>query len=347
MKKTVLSILIIWLLVASGYIARGYHERLKASEATETTETTPESAAQSLSRTKLVSLYDVARLNERKRSGVARRAFDEGVVPTVWRAGEEPALRRESLWLDDIALAELYMDDGREKPLLLFLHGLGQDKESSLAAAEAYAKAGWYVVCLDAFYQGERSPEAAYCDFWAAVSLTVADIDHVLDYYDTQASVSAERLVLAGYSMGAVEAWAYAISGEREPAALISLCGIGESACWQDWVRELLPYMWLKAWAGLVWAFPEQQTADYTAFKQSYIAALDASNNADALAGLPIFCAVGTQDKYFSADRAAATMESLAASGVSVSFCRYEDAAHAVSSAMIDDSLAFLRQYLP
>ena len=293
----------------------------------------------------LITLYDAPYINQRVWPMEAVYADYETQDATRQALMEENGnLRYQRLWLDDISLLEVYREDIPQRQLLLFLHGLGGEKEDLLSMAISYAQAGYHVVAMDAFNQGERSITASYCDFYAAILITVSDMDHVIAYYDSVPAVDNDNFILGGFSMGAVESWCYGMIGQREPGALLALCGVSEYGVWQSWVAELLPYMWLKAWNGLVWSFPELQADDYTAYKWSVLEAMNISEHAQDFADIPIFCGVGTEDNYFSAAQAEQTMASLRAAGNdALLFKSYERLGHEIDSAMFYDSLLFLQ----
>ncbi len=295
-------------------------------------------------RTVTISLFDVARVSSRASSQKAVRTSAEQATHEMQEAmNEHEGLRYDVLQLDDIPVLEVYEDNGEEKPLLIFLHGLGLGKDSLLSVLSAYAEAGYYAVSMDAYNQGDRYSPLINCDSWAAMLITVSDVDRLIEYYETVPQADAAGFVLGGFSMGSVEAWAYAEIGGHSPAALVTLSGMCEYSVWQERPRKELAYAWLRPWKDSVWSFPEWQDMFYTREKISSIIHLNVTQNLDSFRELPVFICIGTDDVFFDADAAGSVADTIADSGnESVSFIKYDGVAHEITDQMIADSIHFL-----
>lgn len=281
-----------------------------------------------------VTLYDVQTVNSRLRPMAAKETY---TVADGWEG-----VTYRSVQLDDIPLIEVFQDDGEEKPLLLFLHGLGQSKESLLPALTAFARAGYYAVSMDAYDHGQRVT-GELCDNWAAMLITVADINQVVSYYRGAENVEAENFVLGGFSMGGVEAWAYTQLGEYAPGALLAMSGVCELSAWQPDKRELLYSSWLARFGPFVTAVYSRQTPDYTDSKYEAIESLNITEHLSSYRDIPIFCCIGTEDSYFSSTAAERTVQSIAEAGnEDAVFKAYEGMWHQLTPQMISDSIAFL-----
>lgn len=295
----------------------------------------------------LISLYDVRAVSQRSRP--METTYRAGTLSWTWAlmgtVMNHGSLCYDYIWLDDIPLLEVYKADGAQKPLLLLLPGLGHSKESLLPLLLAYAEAGYYAVAIDAFDQGERHNSAVVCDNWAAMLITVADIDQVLTYYKGISRADAENFVLGGFSIGAIASWAYVELGSYTPTALLTFSGVCDYDAWWPNVREKLPYLWLKPWMRSVWAFPEVQNETYTRRKYESIRALDISAHISEFENIPVFCTIGTEDKFFSCRNVKAVADQLVNSGNPYVDCIvYDGAAHEITEEMLTDSLEFLRQ---
>lgn len=291
-----------------------------------------------------VSLYNVEEFNSRPRASTAVKTETVAASPEMRFTME---MYEDLTYLDtqlgDIPLLEVYRDDGTVRPLLLFMHGLGDDKESLITALAAFADAGYHAVGVDAFDQGDRCEDFSYVDTWAAVLITVADIEPIIEYYQTMENVTVDGLVMGGFSMGAVEAMAYVETGSYNPAALIALCGICESSAWQLWQQFNLTYGWMKPWDNSVLNFPEWQTLLYTDEKYDAILATDVSYNLDSFVDIPILCCIGTEDLFFDAKRVQNVMQQIEKSGNENTECIvYPFGVHEISNRMLTDSLQFL-----
>lgn len=291
-----------------------------------------------------VSLFDVSRVNSRASSKTVVRASALQPTQEMQEAmNEHDGLRYESLQLGDIPVLEVYEDDGKEKPLLIFLHGLGLGKDSLLPVLTAYAEAGYYAVSMDAYDQGDRYSPLINCDSWAAVLITVCDVDRLIEYYETVPQADADSFVLGGFSMGGVEAWVYAEIGSHSPAALVTISGMCEYSVWQEWNRKELAYAWLRPWKNSVWAFPEWQDEFYTHEKISSITTLNITQNLRSFHDLPIFICIGTDDAFFNADNAESVADAIVNSGNDrVTFIKYDGVSHEITDQMIEDSIDFL-----
>lgn len=281
-----------------------------------------------------VTLYDVQTVNSRLRPMAAEETY---TVADDWEG-----VTYRSVQLDDIPLVEVFQDDGKEKPLLLFLHGLGQSKERMLPALTAFARAGYYAVSMDAYEHGQRS-SGEMCDNWAAMLITAEDINEVVSYYRGAEDVEAENFVLGGFSMGGVEAWAYTQLGEYTPGALLAVSGVCELSAWQPDKLELLYSSWLARLGPFVTAVYGRQTPDYTNSKYEAIESLNITEHLSSYSDIPIFCCIGTEDSYFDSAAAENTVQAIAEAGNdSAVFKAYEGEIHRLTGQMISDSIAFL-----
>ncbi len=291
-----------------------------------------------------VSLYSVELINSRPRAETATSTEVKAETWEMWGVMNwHKNLTYMNTQLGDIPLLEAYVDDGQEKPLLLFLHGLGEDKETIIEALSAFAEAGYHAVGVDAFNQGDRLLHNSSVDTWAAMLITVADVDPIIEYFRTAENVDAENFVLAGFSMGAVEATAYLQLGSYTPKAILALCGMCQYDAWQVWQQEDLAHGWLSDWWGTVWTFPEWQKSDYTGEKYKAILSMDISNNLNRYADVPILCCVGTADQYFNASNIAYVVGLVRGSGNKNAECIvYPFGTHQITNTMLMDSILFL-----
>lgn len=291
----------------------------------------------------VVSLYSVSAINDRKRAMEAVKtasvSASQELADALAAHGE---LKTNSFMLDDIPVLEVYRDTAERKPLVILLHGLGQNKESLSSALTTYAENGYYAVAIDAYDHGERHISTMSCDTWAAALITVGDVDEIVAYYQTVPGADAEKFVIGGFSMGAVEALAYAELGAYTPAAVIALSGMCDMSAWQPRSGHDLAYSWLKNWKDTVWGFPQRQDASYTESKSASIAALNVTENLAAFSDIPVLCCIGTADKYFSAAAVAEIADTLTAGGGDAVCVTYRGVKHELTEDMISDSLAFL-----
>ncbi len=291
--------------------------------------------------TTLVSLYDVSSINNRA------RAMEITLESETQTKTADGTLVTRTLTLDDIPLVEVYIDDGEEKPLLLFLHGIGLDKESVLPYLEDYAAAGYHAVSMDAYGQGERSEAGILYDDWASVLVTVADIDQVVEFYGIVPDVSTDDFVLGGFSRGGIETWVYAELGSYTPAALLPISGICDTNAWNEGRLEMSCIAWLTELRSSASVVYQRQEDGYTQVKYTTIERLDVTENLESFTDIPIFMAIGTEDYYFSSSSSQAVIEAVQKAGnENAVISIYEGITHTVTPEMVSDSIEFLQEVL-
>ena len=291
----------------------------------------------------LVTLGEVFSVNARERDMTRTETEHLAVIGEGDGTSGEFRFTNNEFLLEDIPVLEVYDDNGEEKPLLLFLHGITQNKEKMTVTLEDFAAAGYYTVTLDAYAQGSRCMEGVLVDDWASMMITIDDITEVIDYYRTVDGVDAENFILGGFSMGSIEAWFYTLVGEYRPRALVALAGMCDIGAWHDETLETLYYAWLECRRGNVEVVTRRQTESYTEQKKSLIDAMNISAQPEAFSDLPIFFAIGTEDSYFDAERCEAILQTLRDAGNDEVTCIVYDAVeHTITDEMRADALAFL-----
>lgn len=293
----------------------------------------------------LVTLGEVFSVNARERAVIRTETEHLPVIGEGTGASGEYRFTNNEFLLDDIPVLEVYDDNGEDKTLLLFLHGITQNKEKMTVTLEDFAAAGYYTVTLDAYAQGSRCMEGVLVDDWASMMITIDDITEVIDYYRTVDGVDAEHFVLGGFSMGSIETWFYTLAGEYRPSALIALAGMCDIGAWHDENLETLYYAWLECRRGNVEVVTRRQTESYTEQKKSLIDAMNISAQPEAFADIPIFFGVGTEDSYFEADHCETILQTLRDTGNDVITCVvYDGVEHTITDEMRADALAFLAE---
>ncbi|PLT30410.1 prolyl oligopeptidase family serine peptidase [Peribacillus deserti] len=100
-------------------------------------------------------------------------------------------------------------DKSKEKlPFIIFIHGITSAKEHNLHYAYLLAEKGFRVILPDALYHGEREADLSenklMLSFWDIVIKTIAEIEVLKDYYESQGSIDSSRIGIAGTSMGGI-----------------------------------------------------------------------------------------------------------------------------------------------
>jgi pimeloyl-ACP methyl ester carboxylesterase len=113
-------------------------------------------------------------------------------------------VRRNGLVLEGESLGE--------GPPIVLLHGLSATRRNVVQGSRHLAKRGYRLIAYDARGHGASSPASGY-----EYGDLVGDLEAVLD------QLEIERLALAGSSMGAATAMAFALKHPRRVAALVQI----------------------------------------------------------------------------------------------------------------------------
>jgi dienelactone hydrolase len=99
---------------------------------------------------------------------------------------------------------------GRKLPAVVFLHGIGQNKDFLKEIASPFSQAGFAIVSFDQYMQGERKLRGKL-SIWARLEAfrqrpakTVNETRRLIDYLSTRSEIDSQRIYLVGASYGAV-----------------------------------------------------------------------------------------------------------------------------------------------
>ena len=98
----------------------------------------------------------------------------------------------------------------KKLPAIIFLHGIGQDKNFLKEITLPYNRTGFAVVCFDQYTRGERKPSGKQSflaraeAFAQRAAKTVNETRRLIDYLTTQPDIDPQRIYLVGASYGAV-----------------------------------------------------------------------------------------------------------------------------------------------
>lgn len=99
---------------------------------------------------------------------------------------------------------------GKQLPVVIFLHGIGQNKNFLKEITAPFNQTGFAVVCFDQFTQGERKQRRARSllargkAFAQRAAKTVNETRRLIDYLSTHPEIDPQRIYLMGASYGAV-----------------------------------------------------------------------------------------------------------------------------------------------
>ncbi|AEE97002.1 alpha/beta hydrolase family protein [Mahella australiensis] len=129
--------------------------------------------------------------------------------------------------INDITFLEVSADDGKSnKPIVIIVHGWSARKENMLFHAYLLAQSGFFVIAPDAYGHGERKTDAPNNPLSAlmnAVTITVNDINTLIDNYVNDGRVDITHIGLAGASMGGIITYSYIIKKDRRVKAAVPL----------------------------------------------------------------------------------------------------------------------------
>jgi len=129
-------------------------------------------------------------------------------------------------------------DTATRRPLVIFLHGTGGNKESQRGWLVRAARLGMIGLAIDARYHGQRVPEAQGASAYVTAITaawrtkpgepqehpfyfdTVWDLWRVLDYVQQRTDVDPNRVAMVGFSMGGIQTWLAAAVDERVSVAV-------------------------------------------------------------------------------------------------------------------------------
>ena len=112
--------------------------------------------------------------------------------------------------IGSIPVLNLGLEDKAAKPLpaVFFIHGFTSAKEHNLHYAYYLAEKGYRVLMPDCLLHGERAEglnEAQLSlKFWEIVITTIEEVGLLKDHYTQEGLIDAERVGLAGTSMGGI-----------------------------------------------------------------------------------------------------------------------------------------------
>lgn len=93
-------------------------------------------------------------------------------------------------------------------PFVIFVHGFTSAKEHNLHYAYLLAEKGMRVALPDTLFHGERQKNVNQKElsfhFWDIVLTTIEELKYVKEFFESKGIIDAERIGLAGTSMGGI-----------------------------------------------------------------------------------------------------------------------------------------------
>ena len=115
-------------------------------------------------------------------------------------------------------------------PVLIFLHGIGQEKKFLDRIAEPFVQEGYAIASFDQLMQGERDVSskgylAQAIAFRNRPANTIIETRRLIDYFETRPDIDTSRVFLLGASYGAITGSTAAAFDTRIKGALLCYGG--------------------------------------------------------------------------------------------------------------------------
>lgn len=167
----------------------------------------------------------------------ATEPLDPAITDMVPFPGETPAFMRTKLYFNGLHMDRVptFLAMPLEEviapiPCVIFLHGIGQNKNFLNEIAAPFVQQGFAFCSFDQHMQGERKLEGAgYLEiaraFQQRPARTVNDTRRLIDYLQTRDDIAHNRIYLAGASYGAITGATAAAFDERLRAVALTYGG--------------------------------------------------------------------------------------------------------------------------
>jgi dienelactone hydrolase len=142
----------------------------------------------------------------------------------------------------------------KKLPAVVFLHGIGQNKDFLREIALPFSQAGFALASFDQYTQGERKLRGAKSflarleAFRQRPAKTVNEARRLIDYLCTRADIDAQRIYLVGASYGAVTGCTLMAKDQRVRAGIFVYGGGDFNQLLDSYANRL----GVAAWLGLI-----------------------------------------------------------------------------------------------
>lgn len=147
-----------------------------------------------------------------------------GVTHLTELENQHPGISFQKRYVDDIAVIDVFNDNGKSKPTMFIIHGYGGSKKDSISLAVQYASNGYFSVIFDAYGHGERTG-GDLKSFPEVMAMYPYDIEKVVGSLKEQRQADLKRMGMLGISMGACAIYKYCTFAEIKPKAITPFIG--------------------------------------------------------------------------------------------------------------------------
>lgn len=243
---------------------------------------------------------------------------------------EFPGISITHARMDDTPIYEVYRTDGKNMPLLFFLHEQGNRKDEFLEVAATYAQSGYFCVLMDLPGYGERTSNETIQAVESIVTSS-AEIDLLLEYYRFSPLADSGKFALWGVSMGGSAAYHYAAYGQHTPALLLICSAEADLTRLTD--------------TGSITSGQEQAPTWSSQELLQYCETNNPLNQLDHLGTIPAFIVHGCKDTIILVD-SIRELEGILSPYGCARFLFLEEAGHDTVPSMLSYASAMLNQYL-
>lgn len=230
-------------------------------------------------------------------------------------------------------IVETYMDNGKQKPIVIIQHGFKNKKESTLDLAEKLAKKGFFVVSPDAYGHGERLEEPL--SLVQIIVSTSGEYDGIIASYEEDNRVNIDELGITGFSMGGCITFHYAVYGKYSPEAIAPTIS---TPYFEQLIGSNLSRSVYSVNAGLTVATDEETIA----MIDEYILSNSPFKDCKSLEGTAILMQNGELDRYVDKDGVVLLKETLFPENPEVKLLMFPETKHKVTEVMTENIVDFM-----
>lgn len=233
--------------------------------------------------------------------------------------------------LDGVPLTTYEIDNGVKKPLIYFFHGFSGNKDQNIMGrGEILANMGFYVVAIDAYMHGLRTPDlekkrtniSRYEDIIEIVMHTAKDAKRLFHkYFKHRSQVISDSYHLYGVSMGSLTAF-YLATIDKDVKTIV---GLVPTPSFVDYYKD----------KASMYHFNE---GFYYEKKIEYYQQHDPLQHYHLLEDKKIFMGIGIHDEIVKPIYAKSLKEKMPSA-----ILKSYDTGHVSTKEMLDDSFQFLK----
>ncbi len=235
----------------------------------------------------------------------------------------------------EIPVVETYLDDGKQRPMIIVQHGFKNKKEATDELAKKLAGKGFFVIAPDAYAHGQRGESPA--SLVEIIVNTSKEYDSLIEAYSKDRRTDITKLGITGFSMGGCITFYYAVYGEHHPEAIAPVISTPD---FEQLIGSRLSRSIYSSAQGVVIAEDENTI---TAIDQ-YIIKNSPFKDYKNLKDVAILMQNGELDDYVTSDGVYRLEHVLSDINPKVQLLMIPETKHQVTGEMTDNIVAFMEQ---